>query len=85
MARLGTKKHPAILRVQNEHRALEMFELCQAHAIECIIGVESDEPEDITDFERALHPPEPILAASKPGRNDPCACGSGRKFKRCCA
>lgn len=23
-------------------------------------------------------------AASKPGRNDPCPCGSGRKFKRCC-
>jgi hypothetical protein len=20
----------------------------------------------------------------KPGRNDPCPCGSGRKFKRCC-
>jgi hypothetical protein len=22
---------------------------------------------------------------SKHGRNDPCACGSGKKFKRCCA
>ena len=21
----------------------------------------------------------------KPGRNEPCPCGSGRKFKRCCA
>ena len=20
----------------------------------------------------------------KPGRNDPCPCGSGKKFKRCC-
>ena len=20
----------------------------------------------------------------KPGRNDPCCCGSGKKFKRCC-
>ncbi len=28
----------------------------------------------------------PIAAQSKrPGRNDPCPCGSGRKFKRCCA
>jgi uncharacterized protein YecA (UPF0149 family) len=24
-------------------------------------------------------------AAAPPGRNDPCPCGSGRKFKRCCA
>jgi uncharacterized protein len=23
-------------------------------------------------------------SASKQGRNDPCACGSGRKFKKCC-
>ncbi len=21
---------------------------------------------------------------SKPGRNDPCPCGSGQKYKRCC-
>jgi len=32
--------------------------------------------------------PEPAPAARvdpKPGRNDPCPCGSGRKFKHCCA
>jgi hypothetical protein len=23
--------------------------------------------------------------AAEPGRNDPCACGSGKKFKKCCA
>ncbi len=28
---------------------------------------------------------EPIVrAGSKLGRNDPCPCGSGKKFKRCC-
>lgn len=26
----------------------------------------------------------PVRAAEKPGRNDPCSCGSGRKYKRCC-
>jgi hypothetical protein len=29
-------------------------------------------------------PPEPVRAAPTPGRNDPCSCGSGRKYKRCC-
>jgi hypothetical protein len=24
------------------------------------------------------------LAAPRPGRNDPCPCGSGRKYKQCC-
>jgi SEC-C motif-containing protein len=26
---------------------------------------------------------EPARAAAAPGRNDPCPCGSGRKYKRC--
>lgn len=28
--------------------------------------------------------PTPIRAANKIGRNDPCPCGSGQKYKRCC-
>ena len=26
---------------------------------------------------------EPVHAEAKPGRNDPCFCGSGKKFKKC--
>jgi SEC-C motif-containing protein len=26
----------------------------------------------------------PVAAASSVGRNDPCPCGSGRKYKKCC-
>ncbi len=37
---------------------------------------EDDEP---------LPPPvEPIQSAEKPRRNDPCPCGSGKKYKQCC-
>jgi uncharacterized protein len=28
--------------------------------------------------------PEPERASTKVGRNDPCPCGSGKKFKKCC-
>jgi SEC-C motif-containing protein len=28
--------------------------------------------------------PPPIKAQPKVGRNDPCPCGSGKKFKHCC-
>jgi uncharacterized protein YecA (UPF0149 family) len=32
-----------------------------------------------------LPPPvEPIKAEDKPDRNDPCPCGSGKKYKKCC-
>lgn len=27
---------------------------------------------------------EPVKVAKEPGRNDPCPCGSGKKFKKCC-
>ena len=27
---------------------------------------------------------QPTAAVGKPGRNSPCPCGSGRKFKHCC-
>ena len=29
-------------------------------------------------------PPPPITRKEKVGRNDPCPCGSGKKYKRCC-
>lgn len=28
---------------------------------------------------------EPVVARRAPGRNEPCACGSGLKYKKCCA
>jgi len=28
---------------------------------------------------------QPIVKGAQPGRNDPCPCGSGKKFKKCCA
>lgn len=28
--------------------------------------------------------PQPIVSAAKIGRNDPCPCGSGKKYKKCC-
>jgi hypothetical protein len=36
------------------------------------------------DPERLLAPLPPVRAAVKVGRNDPCPCGSGRKYKHCC-
>ena len=29
-------------------------------------------------------PHNPVKADKKPGRNEPCPCGSGKKFKNCC-
>ncbi|OBS31057.1 hypothetical protein A9O67_02330 [Tepidimonas fonticaldi] len=40
---------------------------------------------DLHDIARSLGPPiETVRKAAEPGRNDPCPCGSGKKYKRCC-
>jgi uncharacterized protein YecA (UPF0149 family) len=55
---------------------------------------ETGEPFDLDDayaFEQPARPPLPIYekpvpvrVAPKVGRNEPCPCGSGKKFKKCC-
>ncbi len=41
---------------------------------------------DLREFwlDRGLAPREPIRTPPTPGRNDPCPCGSGKKYKKCC-
>jgi len=36
------------------------------------------------DEEPLPAPTEPIHSDQKPNRNDPCSCGSGKKYKQCC-
>jgi SWIM/SEC-C metal-binding protein len=84
MARLGTKKRPASASVQTEQRAKQILDLCNEHGWQVIVGIEPDKPEDISEVQRLLNPPKPIQADPKVGRNDPCPCGSGKKFKKCC-
>jgi uncharacterized protein YchJ len=35
-------------------------------------------------FRRAIAEPRPRAPVKKPGRNEACPCGSGKKYKRCC-
>jgi SWIM/SEC-C metal-binding protein len=84
MAKLGTKTKPAVVRVQNEQRGLELMSLCKSRGWQVIIGIEPDKHEDISDIERLMNPPKPIMPAVTAGRNEPCPCGSGKKYKQCC-
>lgn len=84
MARLGTKENPAIVRVETEARAMEITATFEENGWQFILGIEADKPEDISDLEKLLNPPLPTTV-QKIGRNDPCPCGSGKKYKKCCA
>jgi uncharacterized protein YecA (UPF0149 family) len=70
MVRLGTKKRPARGHVQTLERVQAILAMCDDRGWIAAIGIEPDKPEDISD--------------PKVERNDPCPCGSGKKFKKCC-
>jgi len=70
--------------VQTPRRADEILSICNRNDWEVIVVVEPDEPENIADVEKLLNRPTPLKKAVKVGRNDPCPCGSGRKYKKCC-
>ncbi|MBA3472767.1 MAG: SEC-C domain-containing protein [Rubrobacter sp.] len=82
--KLGSSKHPAVVRVQTTRRAQEILSVCNSNDWKAVVGVEPDEPEDIADVEKLLNPLTPSRNPVKVGRNDPCPCGSGRKYKKCC-
>jgi len=84
MAKLGSEKRPVIVRVQDEDRAQEIAQICSENRWHFIIGFEPDELEDISDLEKLLNPPRPVVNHIKLERNAPCFCGSGKKFKKCC-
>jgi len=84
MAKPGSKEKPAIVHVETMERAEEIMKLCNENNWQVIVGIESDKPEDISDVERLLDPPKPITKTITIGRNEPCPCGSGKKYKHCC-
>ncbi len=84
MSKLGTQKQPVVARVKSQKRAEEIVSICDTKGWKVIVGIEPNKPEDISDIERLLNPPEAAKAQVKSGRNEPCPCGSGKKYKRCC-
>jgi SWIM/SEC-C metal-binding protein len=82
--KLGTPKRPAAVTVQTEERLKEVASIFEEKGWNYTIGLEPDKPEDVTDLEILLGAPKTKIAEKKVGRNEPCPCGSGKKYKKCC-
>jgi|ERR671918_592509 SWIM/SEC-C metal-binding protein len=83
-AKLGTEKNPAVVHVRTDKRFKEVTALFKEKDWKYKVLLEPDKPEDITDLQRLLNPLKPQRVEKKPGRNEPCSCGSGKKYKNCC-
>ncbi|MDI6884184.1 MAG: SEC-C metal-binding domain-containing protein, partial [Hadesarchaea archaeon] len=73
---------PLLRRLLNldlsEHERIEVID-----AIKYIEDPEGYERETRELVEK-LKPLLPLFSRQKVGRNDPCPCGSGKKYKKCC-
>ena len=83
-AKVGTELNPATVNVQTKKRAKELESVFEENGWKYKIELEPDKSEDISDLEILLNPLKTRLAEKKVGRNEPCPCGSGKKYKKCC-
>ena len=64
----------------------ELYNRCRKQSLKGHAPGEVDgvEPVPIPVFQMVPVRPEPVRVEHKIGRNDPCPCGSGKKYKKCC-
>ena len=66
MAKFGTPKRPIIARVQTMERAEEIAYLCEQNGWIFTVGLEPDQPEDISDLLKMLKEQTPSLPIRPP-------------------
>ncbi len=83
----GSKKYPLSLVVTSDERKEEVEALAVGAGLYADIAVisEGGAIENIAELNALLNRMETVRRDKLPGRNDPCLCGSGKKYKKCCS
>ena len=84
IVKLGTEKHPLTLVVTSDERKREVEMLVVDNGLFANIIVDSASDENINELNAILNKPTTTTFDKTPNRNDPCSCGSGKKYKKCC-
>ena len=85
MAKVGSDKRPAVVRVRTMPKGKEIVALCEKHHWKVIVGIEPDQPEDLSDIDLLVRGPagEPPAPRAAPRIRPPDLAGfSGRKVER---
>ncbi|MBC7530644.1 MAG: SEC-C domain-containing protein [Oligoflexus sp.] len=72
------RKKPTIVQVRSAEEAQHMMHVAIEKGEHFIMEIKEEDFAKMGDFLLPMH------QKSKLGRNDPCPCGSGEKYKRCC-
>lgn len=83
----GSQKHPLALVVTSEARQQEVAAMVEEANLYANIQVNAEPgaTESIGELTVLLNKSTPLQIEKKPERNEPCLCGSGIKYKKCCA
>lgn len=84
--KLGSKKYPLQLVVTSEARKQEVEQIVADNQLFANIEIDnSDKAQESIDALTALLNKQQTVSVEKtPSRNNPCSCGSGKKYKKCC-
>ena len=82
----GSKKYPLNLVVTSEARKQEVETLVADAQLFAEVNVDNGEAavESIAELTALLNKNATVKHDKVPSRNEPCACGSGKKYKKCC-
>jgi len=82
----GSEKYPLDLVVTSEARQREVQTLVDEAELFANISIDSSEDaqESIAELTALLNKGDTVKLDKTPARNDPCSCGSGKKYKKCC-
>lgn len=84
VVKLGSERKPLTLVVNNEKRKTEIEAIVSENTLFANITVDSTIDENINELNSFLNKPTTTTFTKTPNRNDPCSCGSRKKYKKCC-
>lgn len=84
--KLGTKKYPLTLIVTNEARKQELEAIIADAQLFADISIDTRNgaTESINELSAVLSKKSAVKQEQTLSRNEPCSCGSGKKYKKCC-
>lgn len=86
-SKAGTKKYPLSLTVTNNVRKQEVEAIVKEAKLHAIVHLDQREGavESLTELNAVLNKKGTLVLDKVPARNEPCHCGSTKKYKKCCA
>ncbi|MGF1877307.1 SEC-C domain-containing protein [Photobacterium frigidiphilum] len=81
----GTEGAPVPVVVNTEERKAQIEALAAEKSIVVNIVVDATAAENTIELDTIINKPKTATVEKTQNRNEPCLCGSGKKYKKCCA